>query len=402
MSHVPRIPGYQLLDRLGAGGMGVVYAATRHGVDAKYAIKMLLKGWDASIHDLARFRIEAEAYACLKHDCIIKIRDVGIVSGCPYLVMDFAENGSLEKYLKQKPDLDITWRVQTIRRAADALAHAHGRRILHRDLKPANILISADGTPRVTDFGLVKFSVPVSSVSASCCTMPSVSELDQTLGQLIAENRRILPVDSDCNDLNTIIRTLASQCADRSELSTATFDFEAVEAFLKRSVETRRFSRELLGTLDDLTQTGAVMGSPQFMSPEQAKGLTEQLGPQTDVYGLGATLYYVLTGRAPVTGKNAWEIVRNVPVAEHVPVSTINNAVSEELSLVVMKAIETNPENRYPNMEMFGEDLDRVLNGRPPLARLNAHVRSRMTWVESILQTVGNSLSTIVPGRPKA
>ena len=89
---IPKIPGYHLHTRLGAGGMGVVYSASRADTDYKYAIKMLLVGRDASIEELARFRIEAEAYACLDHQNIIKIRDVGVVSGCPYLAMCGAQD----------------------------------------------------------------------------------------------------------------------------------------------------------------------------------------------------------------------------------------------------------------------------------------------------------------------
>jgi hypothetical protein len=174
---IRKIGDYELLEKIGAGGMGVVYLATRADTPFRYAIKMLLVGRNATIEDLARFRIEAEAYACLNHRCIIKIRDVGVVSGCPYLAMDYAENGSLDEFIKKTPTLDIEWRVRTIRQVAEALSHAHGRRIFHRDLKPANILISADGTPKLTDFGLVKFSAPVSAVSQSCCTV-AVSVLE--------------------------------------------------------------------------------------------------------------------------------------------------------------------------------------------------------------------------------
>ena len=112
---------------------------------------MLLVGRDALIEDLARFRNEAQAYACLNHPCIIKIRDVGAVCGCPYLAMDFAENGSLDNFIKKMPTLSFEWRIQTIKQVADALSHAHARHIYHRDLKPANILVSA-ATPEPTHF----------------------------------------------------------------------------------------------------------------------------------------------------------------------------------------------------------------------------------------------------------
>ena len=394
MPAIPRIPGYQLKSQLGAGGMGVVYLATRSDNDFKYAIKMLLVGRDASIEELARFRIEAEAYACLNHPHIVKIRDVGVVSGCPFLAMDYAENGCLSDYIARSPSLDMNWRVKTIKHVADALFHAHGRRILHRDLKPANILIASDGSPRISDFGLVKFSAPLSAVNQACCTF-QVSELDQHLLQMTNENKYLLPVE----DNGDLIETLAMKCADRCGVTTESFNLDAVENFLKRSVETRRFSSELSPLLDDMTRHGSVMGSPQFMSPEQAEGRIENIGPHTDVYGLGATLYHVVTGKTPISGSNAWEIVRNASTQQPVPPNAINSSVSEDLSLVILKAMDKEPDRRYANMEMFAEDLGRILEGRGPLARLNARPKSHQKSGLSLFRQMASSLSTLMPKR---
>ncbi|MFM8326797.1 MAG: serine/threonine protein kinase, partial [Pirellulaceae bacterium] len=394
---IPKIPGYQLKSQLGAGGMGVVYFATRDDNDYQYAIKMLLVGRNASIEELARFRIEAEAYACLNHPYIVKIRDVGVVKGCPFLAMDYAENGCLSDYIEKSPSLDLNWRLETIKKVADALFHAHSRRILHRDLKPANILIAADGSPRISDFGLVKFSAPLSDVNQSCCTF-QVTELDQHLLQMVSENKRLLPVE----DNDDLIKTLAVKCADRSGLTTATFNLDAVHSFVNRSIETRRFSGELSTLLDDMTRHGTVMGSPQFMSPEQAEGRLESIGPHTDVYGLGATLYHVATGKTPVTGSNVWDIVRNVSTQQPVPPNAINSSVSEDLSFVIMKSLDKNPSRRYPNMELFSEDLGRILEGRAPLARLHARSTAVQKGGVSLFQQLASSLSTLMPSRQKA
>lgn len=368
MAETPSIPGYEIHDRLGAGGMGVVYSATRPDNNFKYAIKMLLVGRNAPLHDLARFRIEAEAYACLNHPAIIKIRDVGIASGCPFLAMDFAQHGALDRYLKQTPR-DITWCVQTIRKVADALSHAHSRRIIHRDLKPANILIAGDHSPRVTDFGLVKFTAPVQDVSASCCTMNS-SELDFHLLQIVEENKALLPVVDRFQDCQTIIQSLTTACANRSGLNRESFNLNSIETFIQSSQEARRMNGSVSDLVSEMTHEGTVLGSPLFMSPEQAQGTTTKLGPQTDVYGLGATLYYVLTRQAPADGRNILEVIQNVITKNPAPPHILNPDVSEDLSCVVMKSLEKQVTRRYATMEMFGEDLDRVLNNRTPLARL--------------------------------
>ncbi len=394
MSVFPRIPGYQLRARLGAGGMGVVYFATRNDNDYKYAIKMLLVGRDASLEALARFRIEAEAYACLNHPYIVKIRDVGVVLGCPFLAMDYAENGSLGDYIARSPLLDMSWRVKTVKDVADALSHAHGRHILHRDLKPANILIAADGSPRISDFGLVKFSAPLSAVSQSCCTL-QVSALDEHLLQMVNENKHFLPAE----DAGDLVETLAMKCADRSGLATESFDVEGVRTFIKRSMDSRKFSGESLPMLDDVTRHGSVMGSPQFMSPEQAEGRLDNIGPHTDVYGLGATLYHVVTGTTPVSGSNAWEMVRNVSTQQPVPPNAINSCVSEDLSCVIMKALDKDAGCRYATMEMFSEDLGRILEGHTPLARLHARPMSSQNRRHSFFHRIASSLSTLIPAR---
>jgi serine/threonine protein kinase len=394
MPALPIIPGYQLKSQLGAGGMGVVYFATRADNDYKYAIKMLLAGRDAAIEELARFRIEAEAYACLNHPCIIKIRDVGVVSGCPFIAMDYATNGSLSDYLARSPSLDMSWRVATIKHVAEALFHAHSRRILHRDLKPANILIAEDGLPRVSDFGLVKFSAPLSVVNQSCCTF-DVSTLDDHLLEMVNENRHSLPVE----DSDELVTTLAMKCAGRSGLTTESFNLDAVQIFLKRSVETRRFSGELSPLLDSMTRHGSVMGSPQFISPEQAEGRVDRIGPHTDVYGLGATLYHAVTGKAPVSGNSAWEVLHNVSTQDAVPPNVINPDVSEDLSFVIMKALDKQADRRYEDMQMFSEDLGHILEGRPPLARLHARSVTRHGSRISFFQRIASSLSTLMPTR---
>ncbi len=394
MPAIPTIPGYQLKSRLGAGGMGVVYLATRNDNHYKYAVKMLLVGRDASIDELARFRIEAEAYACLNHPHIVKIRDVGVVSGCPFLAMDYAENGCLSDYIARSPSLGLDWRVQTIKNVADALCHAHGRRILHRDLKPANILIAVDGSPRVSDFGLVKFSAPLAAINRSCCTF-QVSALDQHLLRVANENKQLLPVECDENP----IETLAIKVADRSGLTTESFNLDAVQTFVKHSVETRRFAGELSPLLDDMTRHGDVIGSPQFMSPEQAEGRVDDIGPHTDVYGLGATLYHIATGKTPIHGDNLLEVVRNVSALTPVPPNSINSEVSEDLSLVNMKALHKDPGHRYPKMEMFAEDLERILDGRVPLARLAVRRDSHRRSGVSVLRRMASSLSALMPKR---
>jgi serine/threonine protein kinase len=125
--------------------MGVVYRARQRKTGAILALKMILRGRGATFPELARFRIEAEAMACLDHPNIIRIRDVGAFDGYPFLALDFAERGSLKDVAggRQQP---IRWSAELVCTLARAVQHAHDRGMLHRDLKPANILMMGDGT----------------------------------------------------------------------------------------------------------------------------------------------------------------------------------------------------------------------------------------------------------------
>ena len=149
------VPGYEILGELGRGGMGVVYKARQVGLDRVVALKMILAGGHAGPKHLARFRAEAEAVAQLQHPNIVQVHEVGEHEGKPFFSMEFCPGGGLDRKLQGTPlpPAEAARLVETLARAVHA---AHQQNVIHRDLKPANVLLGADGTPKVTDFGLAK------------------------------------------------------------------------------------------------------------------------------------------------------------------------------------------------------------------------------------------------------
>jgi len=233
------MPGYEILQELGRGGMGVVYKTKQHQLNRIVALKMILAGGHASETDLARFLAEAEAVAQMQHPNIVQLFESGQHDGLPYFTLEFISGGSLSQKLGgvPLPPLDAARLVEQIARG---IHYAHQRGIIHRDLKPANVLLASGG-----------FEPPVGAAdSTTKCT---------------TGNSR--PSLSDCTPKIT--------------------DFG-----LAKRVESG----------SGLTASGAIMGTPSYMAPEQAGGGGKHVGPAADIYALGAILYECLTGRPPFQG----------------------------------------------------------------------------------------------------
>ena len=149
------IAGYEILEVLGVGGMGIVYKARHQRLDRFVALKMIRAGSSARPEDLARFESEAKAVAAIEHSNIVKIFEIGEHDGMPYFSLEFLPGGNLATKIGGQPQsVDEAARIVEVLARAIHVAHQHN--VIHRDLKPGNVLLASDGTVKISDFGLVK------------------------------------------------------------------------------------------------------------------------------------------------------------------------------------------------------------------------------------------------------
>ncbi len=198
---LPALPGYEILEELGRGGQSVVYKARQPALDRLVALKMILASPAADAEERARFRLEAEAVAHLEHPHIVPIYEVGAQAGRPYFALEYVAGGTLARKLAGMP-LPGREAAALLETLARAMHWAHQRGIVHRDLKPANVLLTADGRPKIADFGLAKRLEAAATLTHTGSVMgtPAYMAPEQAVGK----NREVGPA-ADVYALGTIL-----------------------------------------------------------------------------------------------------------------------------------------------------------------------------------------------------
>jgi serine/threonine-protein kinase len=280
----PEIPGFELIELLGEGGGGRVFKAEQLKAGRRVVAIKVLHG--VSKLERERMKREAESLGRISHPNIVKIYEVGESDEGPYFTMEYMSGATLAERIK-KEKLDPMESARIVEGVARGVAAAHELKIWHRDLKPSNVLLAADGTPKVSDFGLAKF---------------------------------------------------ADVAGDAT-------------------------------TLERMTPTGAILGTPAYMAPEAAAGRTKEIDERTDVYGIGAILYHCLTGRAPFMGETQVEIAGRVMREEVALPRSYRRDIPRDLEAVCVKCIERSKARRYATAVEVSSELLRAVRGEPTLVR---------------------------------
>ena len=261
-----RIHNYEINAHLGQGGMGNVFKATDNMLGREVALKMLHPQLTVEPQFLERFKKEARILAQLLHPNIAVIYNFIEHGGNHFMVMEYVEGTSLDDLLKKYRVLPAEFVVPVFIQALEGLQHAHRKNIFHRDIKPANLMIDADGTLKLMDFGIAK----------------------------VAGEQK-------------------------------------------------------------MTQVNKIVGTIEFMAPELIEG--KDASALSDIYATGATLYELISGKIPFEGDTDYNIMQSILKSKVKPPDKLNPSVPKALNDIVLKALDKNPEHRYPNARAFQQAL---------------------------------------------
>lgn len=334
-----RLGDFQLVREIGRGGMGVVYEARQLSLGRRVALKVLPFAAVLDAKQIARFKNEAQAAAQLHHPHIVPVFAVGAERGVHYYAMQFIDGQPLDRAIAE------------LRKKSPG-----------RDDKP-----SPDDPGDSSDGRSVAEAAPEWAGRSTC--RPLLTERPQSRRQYV----------------RTAVR-LGIQAAEALQ---AAHEYGVVHRDVKPSnllldgdgkLWVTDFGLARCGSNTTLTKTGDVVGTLRYMSPEQASGQSALVDQRTDVYSLGATLYELLTLRAAFPGTDGPALLRQIEQQDPVRLRHGRPEISADLETVVLKAMAKRREDRYPSAQHFADDLRRVLEGKPTLAKPPGTVQRVQSW----------------------
>ena len=267
---------FEILRKIGSGGMGQVYLARQLSLKRQVALKLLRKDLASNPIAMKRFQAEAEAVATLNHPNIVQVYGAGESEGLRYMALEFVDGRNLREHLARKGPPELAIALSIMKQVATALQKAHERGLVHRDIKPENILVTKKVEVKVTDFGLSRFFASPDAVN--------------------------------------------------------------------------------------LTQSGVTLGTPLYLSPEQAQGHT--VDHRSDLYSFGVTCYHLLAGEPPFRGTTAVEVALKHITDQPRPLAELRPDLPPELCEIVHKLMAKKVDDRYQNARDLLRDLVRIKDGK--------------------------------------
>jgi len=324
------ISHYRIVEKLGGGGMGVVYKAEDTKLGRFVALKFLPEGLAPDHHALERFQREARAASALNHSHICTIYEIDEHEGQPFIAMEFLEGQTLRERIENanlgskasfefrdsnfpsgtRASLPVDEVLDLAIQIADGLDAAHAKGIIHRDIKPANIFVTRTGGAKILDFGLAKLT---GSAGVSPALGPqSPSRQPGLAGEKPAGKMPALPSDAPTLSVDP----------------------------------------------EHLTIPGATLGTVAYMSPEQARG--EELDARTDLFSFGSVLYEMATGRQAFSGNTAAAIFGALLHEAPTPILSLKPDLPPKLEEIINRALEKNRELRYEHASDMRAELQRL------------------------------------------
>ena len=300
-----RIGRFELIERLGSGGFGEVWKARDSRLDRTVAVKIPHRNL-LGPEEIEKFLREARAAAQLQHPNIVSVHEVGLEGKRIYIVTDFIEGLSLDKWMSGRKLAYCDCAALCVK-IAEGLHHAHEEGVIHRDLKPSNIMIDRCGEPHIMDFGLAK-----------------------------------------------------------------------------------REAGETTMTMD-----GQILGTPAYMSPEQAKGLAHGADRRSDIYSMGVVLFELLTGERPFRG-SLQMLLKQVMQDEPVSPRTLEGHVPRDLETICLKCLQKEPARRYQTAKALSEELGRYMAGKPIQARPVSALEHAIRWCGRNRLVAGSALAAVL------
>ena len=328
---------YEILLQIGAGGMGEVYKARDTRLNRIVAIKVLSQRLAAVPEARERFRREAEAVANLKHSHICVLYDIGEQNGIDYLVMEYLEGQTLADRLDQNCDregaagLPLDQVLKIAIEIADALDKAHRRGFVHRDIKPSNVMLTKEGS-KLLDFGLAKLKQEATHPQVPASQLPTVAHGGLDMSKPKPEA---------------------------------------------------------------LTADGVILGTVQYMAPEQVEGKVDEVDARTDIFSFGATVYEMATGKKAFEGKSQASVMAAILKVDPPAMSSLQPMTPPALDQTVRRCLAKDPDDRWQSASDLSFQLQSIREGIAPVkAKDPASVqtasksRERLAWAATVVATV--------------